>query len=300
MTEHGEDPLRWVDDDDADPELRALLGAAPPAPALSDATRASLAAAAAGLSVGGTRAAAAASIATWKIGVLLLAAGGGIASVGWVATRGEQTHEARESEVAAATVGESSNRELDPEEPVEPSIVEPPTNTEPSDDRPTLAEPASDLERVDDPAAGIRVRPRTREPNAAEAHAGRPSPRSNTSTSAAGASSDRGGAAGESIAGAFADQPVQPASSTLQEEASILEQARAALGERDEQALRYTQQHRARFPDGQLASEREFISVRALISLGRSVEARRRARVWLGAHPGALYNPQIQALLDGL
>jgi hypothetical protein len=59
-----------------------------------------------------------------------------------------------------------------------------------------------------------------------------------------------------------------PAKSTLANELELLEAARGALAQRAyEEALRLAAQHRASFPDGVLAPEREAIEVRARCSL---------------------------------
>jgi len=59
-------------------------------------------------------------------------------------------------------------------------------------------------------------------------------------------------------------------------EAQLLTEAHAALTGDAAQALRLADQHRARFPRGALAAERELLAVRALEQLDRQAEARTR------------------------
>ena len=66
---------------------------------------------------------------------------------------------------------------------------------------------------------------------------------------------------------AHADPPV---------EAQLLKEAHAALASDAARALRLADQHRARFPRGALAAERELLAVRALQQQGRADEAQKR------------------------
>lgn len=59
-------------------------------------------------------------------------------------------------------------------------------------------------------------------------------------------------------------------------EAQLLTEAHAALVSDATRALRLADEHRARFPHGALAAERELLAVRALEQQGRAEEAKRR------------------------
>lgn len=62
-------------------------------------------------------------------------------------------------------------------------------------------------------------------------------------------------------------------------EAQLLTQAHAALRDEPARALRLSNEHRARFPHGALAQERELLAIRALERMGRTQQAAaRRAR----------------------
>jgi hypothetical protein len=81
---------------------------------------------------------------------------------------------------------------------------------------------------------------------------------------------------------------------TLADEQSVLDVARAALGRGDgASALSASNAHARRFPNGQLAPEREAIAIQALMLLGRSDDARARANRFRTAHPGSALLPAI-------
>ena len=61
-------------------------------------------------------------------------------------------------------------------------------------------------------------------------------------------------------------------------------------------ALALTDEHARRFPGGALAQEREFIAVSALLSLGRTPEARSRAARLLERFPGPAYRGRLESL----
>lgn len=79
----------------------------------------------------------------------------------------------------------------------------------------------------------------------------------------------------------------------LLEEAEIVDLARAKLGSDPLSSLSLLQTHARRFPGGQLAAEREYLLIDALLRLGRTDEARARAQAFSARHPN---HPYGQAL----
>jgi hypothetical protein len=95
--------------------------------------------------------------------------------------------------------------------------------------------------------------------------------------------------------------PIAPAaaaaSSTLSAEAGLLERARRQMRSAPARALSIAAEHAARFPRGQLASERALIQIEALHRLGRDAEARTLARGLLDGPSAGLYTERVRALL---
>lgn len=79
----------------------------------------------------------------------------------------------------------------------------------------------------------------------------------------------------------------------LLEEAELVDLARAKLGSEPLSSLSLLQTHARRFPGGQLATEREYLMIDALLRLGRTDEARARAQAFSARHPN---HPYGQAL----
>jgi hypothetical protein len=86
-------------------------------------------------------------------------------------------------------------------------------------------------------------------------------------------------------------------SNRLSEEATLLEAARTQLRVAPAEALAISRRHAARFPRGQLASERALIQIDALHRLGRDPEARAVARQLLGTAGAGLYAERVRQLL---
>jgi outer membrane protein assembly factor BamD (BamD/ComL family) len=81
----------------------------------------------------------------------------------------------------------------------------------------------------------------------------------------------------------------------LAAETALLERARAALSRGwTDSALEALDQHRTRFPKGELAEEREALSVLALDRAGRTEEAQRRAEEFSKAFPSSLWRDQVE------
>jgi hypothetical protein len=81
----------------------------------------------------------------------------------------------------------------------------------------------------------------------------------------------------------------------LAEEEALLEQARRLAGSSPGQALTLLQQYQRRFPAGQLAAERMFLSVDVLARLGKNEAARKQADALMRAFPGSVYAAQVKA-----
>lgn len=79
--------------------------------------------------------------------------------------------------------------------------------------------------------------------------------------------------------------PREPVEPPFDEGAELLQRARTSLGTDPAQTLALAEQHRARFPRGILALERELVAIDALVALGRRDEALARGRRALDADP---------------
>lgn len=148
-----------------------------------------------------------------------------------------------------------------------------------------------------------------------------PSPPSETPTSEAAAqrvppkaSGDAPGAASEGSAGSAAggpraserapkgapqiqkESPAKDADSLL-EEAESLEKARAGLASDPAASLDELRAVTRRFPAGKLAAEREYLTIDALLRVGRRDEARARAQAFLARYPGSPYAKEVQRAL---
>jgi hypothetical protein len=88
----------------------------------------------------------------------------------------------------------------------------------------------------------------------------------------------------------------EPAESVAAE-ARYLEDARRILASDPSLALARANGYRAAFPRAQLASESDFIAIDALARLGRTEEARARARALLARHPTSFYADRVRALV---
>jgi hypothetical protein len=94
-----------------------------------------------------------------------------------------------------------------------------------------------------------------------------------------------------SVARPAAAPPARPAES----EAEFLERARGALGQSPSLALSLANQHRARYPSGVLAEEREVIAIEALKRLGRTAESERRIEAFSRRYPGSAYRKKLDS-----
>jgi hypothetical protein len=88
-----------------------------------------------------------------------------------------------------------------------------------------------------------------------------------------------------------------PVEDALAREAALVEEARGVVRSRPAVALAALERHRREFPAGQLTAEREFLTVYALIQLGRHAEAESRGRRLVEQFPHSAYAQQVPALL---
>ena len=84
----------------------------------------------------------------------------------------------------------------------------------------------------------------------------------------------------------------------LLHETALIEAARETLAAEPARALALLEQHRREAPDGQLAPERDFLSVAALCRLGRIEEASQRATELDRRRPVSAYATRARALVE--
>jgi hypothetical protein len=92
-----------------------------------------------------------------------------------------------------------------------------------------------------------------------------------------------------------------PSPSSLSQERSLVDAARAALSSGDAtHALLLLDEHARRFARPQLGEEREALAIQALVTQGRFDEARARAARFRATSPGSLFLPAIDASLASI
>ena len=85
---------------------------------------------------------------------------------------------------------------------------------------------------------------------------------------------------------------------TLAEELRLTTAARKALAAGDpSSALRALDEHERRFPNGQLAQERDSVRIQALVADGQVAAARGRAAEFRDRYPGGLLLPSVERAL---
>jgi hypothetical protein len=98
--------------------------------------------------------------------------------------------------------------------------------------------------------------------------------------------------------------PAAPAARTtasgdaLAREIAFIDAGRANLASAPGRALASLEAHRREFPNGQLAAEREFLAVEALLAARRTDEARRRAADLAARYPSSSYAARAARLLQ--
>lgn len=98
--------------------------------------------------------------------------------------------------------------------------------------------------------------------------------------------------------GAHATTEAQPAE-LLPAEITLLTGAQHELTSNPTQALAIAAEHRALYPSGTFAQEREVIAIQALIQLGRMREARTRATHFAHDYPASTHLRRIEVMLSG-
>ncbi|HEY5955120.1 MAG TPA: hypothetical protein VIV60_01155 [Polyangiaceae bacterium] len=91
---------------------------------------------------------------------------------------------------------------------------------------------------------------------------------------------------------------VATAATGIAAEADLLERARSLLGESPTRALMLTVEHQERFPRGQMSAERELLAIDALLRLGRTGEAQRRATPFLADGTNQVFAARVRHLLE--
>jgi hypothetical protein len=93
-------------------------------------------------------------------------------------------------------------------------------------------------------------------------------------------------------------RPAGAASGSLPRELASLERARQALAsDAPERALAELENHKKRFPNGELAAESTILRVQTLLAQGRTAEAVALADQFAAAHPDSPYARRVQALV---
>jgi hypothetical protein len=83
------------------------------------------------------------------------------------------------------------------------------------------------------------------------------------------------------------------------DEAGLLLSARSALAGNPAMALRFTQEHARRFPNGYMGQEREVIAIEALRRLGQADAAQKRGAAFEQQYPGSAHRSKIEQTLQG-
>ena len=87
------------------------------------------------------------------------------------------------------------------------------------------------------------------------------------------------------------------ANDVAESEASFLRRTRATLASDPARALRMTEEHVSRFPQGVLAQERDVIAIDALVRLGARDEARSRASAFHTRYPRSAHAGRVAAIV---
>lgn len=91
--------------------------------------------------------------------------------------------------------------------------------------------------------------------------------------------------------------PAAP-SALIAVERSLLDGARSAFATGDyETALERLRHHAERHPSGVLAEEREALTIRTLVALGRKPEAKARASAFASKYPESIMRPAVEAAI---
>lgn len=81
-------------------------------------------------------------------------------------------------------------------------------------------------------------------------------------------------------------------------ELALLERARRVMATNPARALALSEEHRQKYRAGQFAEERELLAVEALVGLGQTEAAARRAGSFLRAHPNSVHAHRLEVILQ--
>jgi len=102
-------------------------------------------------------------------------------------------------------------------------------------------------------------------------------------------------------AGAPSTEPLSLGPSQLAAERRLLDSARSELvGGEPNHALSLLDAHRARFPKGVLAEERDALTIQALAKSGRNDEARARAQAFREHTPDSLFRSAVESAIRSI
>jgi hypothetical protein len=87
--------------------------------------------------------------------------------------------------------------------------------------------------------------------------------------------------------------------STIKAEMALFAEARKALASDPGRALALAEEGHARFPRGVFGQEREALAISALVKLGRTDEAKARARAFVQRHPESPMAEGLRKLAEG-
>ena len=85
---------------------------------------------------------------------------------------------------------------------------------------------------------------------------------------------------------------------SLAREVPLIDEGRADLATAPSRALAVLETHRREFPHGQLAAEREFLAVQALLQMNRMADAKKRAEDLAVHYPSSSYAARAARLIE--
>jgi hypothetical protein len=91
--------------------------------------------------------------------------------------------------------------------------------------------------------------------------------------------------------------PAAPPAPAGESELALLDRARSRVAADPSEAIRALEEHRARYPHGTFAQEREVLAIEALVRLGRRGEAQARADAFARDYPASAHRRRIAVLL---
>jgi hypothetical protein len=102
------------------------------------------------------------------------------------------------------------------------------------------------------------------------------------------------------IAATTVTSPVEAAkpTDTLAREVPLIDAGRSELANAPSRALASLETHRREFPHGQLAAEREFLAVQALLQMNRMADAKKRAEELATHYPASSYAARAERLIE--